>query len=250
MLLGRTADCFRPVWVSWESLLDGFAEQLGSNKDEMRTETPGFEYGEGDATPTAEKSEAVSRRPSLNRQQSVVHDSVMEVVIAQGSSNVFASRRKLANSWYISAKMIITIWEMGEERFFSLTFTSTDAANGGLSVSNTKAKPRQVHRVQNPNSSNGHSGSGTHSSPSSISSGHSSKNGGSSNSSAITSPTALSLSASPFPPLGPPARNASAGKPSHLQKIITMKDALLDNTEIPILAMWKDESLTIPNRGI
>ncbi|EHK98113.1 putative Two-component system protein A [Glarea lozoyensis 74030] len=28
-----------------------------------------------------------------------------------------------------------------------------------------------------------------------------------------------------------------------------MKDALLDNTEVPILAMWKDQSLTIPNKA-
>ena len=28
-----------------------------------------------------------------------------------------------------------------------------------------------------------------------------------------------------------------------------MKDALLDNTEVPIVAMWKDESLAIPNRA-
>jgi hypothetical protein len=28
-----------------------------------------------------------------------------------------------------------------------------------------------------------------------------------------------------------------------------MKDALLDNTQVPILAMWKDESLTIPNKA-
>jgi hypothetical protein len=28
-----------------------------------------------------------------------------------------------------------------------------------------------------------------------------------------------------------------------------MKDALLDNTTVPIIAMWRDESLTIPNRA-
>jgi PAS domain-containing protein len=28
-----------------------------------------------------------------------------------------------------------------------------------------------------------------------------------------------------------------------------MKDALLDTTQVPILAMWKDESLTIPNKA-
>jgi PAS domain-containing protein len=57
------------------------------------------------------------------------------------------------------------------------------------------------------------------------------------------------LSTSPFPPLGPPTKSTISSAPSSLQKVIMMKDALLDGTETPILAMWKDESLTIPNKA-
>lgn len=199
-------------------------------------------------TPTAERSQPPNslKRPALQRHQSVVHDSVMEVIIQQGNLNAVTSRKKLVNLRHVSAKMIITIWETEEDRFFTLTFTSTDNSTKPV-ASDIKGRPRQVHRVQHPKSKAG-SDSNSRSSPSSISSGHSSKNGGSSNSSAITSPTGLSLSTSPFPPLGPPSKNGQSGT-SHLQKIITMKDALLDNTEVPILAMWKDESLTVPNKG-
>jgi hypothetical protein len=49
--------------------------------------------------------------------------------------------------------------------------------------------------------------------------------------------------------MGPPSKSALSSAPSYLQKAIMMKDALLDNTNTPILAMWKDESLTVPNKG-
>ncbi len=49
--------------------------------------------------------------------------------------------------------------------------------------------------------------------------------------------------------MGPPTKSPLTGTPSILQKIIMMKDALLDNTETPILAMWKDGSVTLPNKG-
>ncbi|TAQ84750.1 hypothetical protein B7494_g6944 [Chlorociboria aeruginascens] len=65
--------------------------------------------------------------------------------------------------------------------------------------------------------------------------------------SAITAPTYVSMSTSPFPPLGPPTRTTTSIVPSSLQKVTMMKDALLDNTEVPIVAMWKDESLSVPN---
>lgn len=54
---------------------------------------------------------------------------------------------------------------------------------------------------------------------------------------------------SPFPPLGPPSRKPMSSSPSNLQKVSMMKDALLDGTETAIIAMWKDESLTIPNKA-
>lgn len=142
---------------------------------------------------------------------------------------------------------IITVWEIDDESFFTLTFTNTDTNQTSLP---TSRKPRQVTRAAKHRSFGSvGSGSGSHSSPSSVGSGKSSVQGESSTSSAITSPTIASMSTSPFPPLGPPSQVSASGAPSTLQKIILMKDALMDTTGVPILAMWKDESLTIPNKA-
>lgn len=55
------------------------------------------------------------------------------------------------------------------------------------------------------------------------------------------------MSSSPFPPMGPPAKSALSSTPSILQKTLLMKDALLDNTEMAVFAMWKDGSVMYPN---
>lgn len=49
--------------------------------------------------------------------------------------------------------------------------------------------------------------------------------------------------------MGPPSIASRSSTPSVLQKMIRMKDALLDNTQMPILAMWKDGSVTFPNKA-
>jgi hypothetical protein len=240
----------RPVWVAWEPFLDSLVDEMGLHMtDEVQEREP--ESGEGDRTPTAEKAAPWGIPASKN--SSTVHDAVVEVVISTDkiSSTCFArTGKKSIKEKHVFAKMIITVWEIEEEKFYTLTFTSTDTSQSSLPTS--RGQSRQVARVTKNHSLGSTStsnGSGTHSSPSSISSGRSSNAGGSSNSSAITSPTAVSMSVSPFPPLGPPSRSAISSAPSSLQKILMMKDALLDGTEIPILAMWKDESLTIPNRA-
>jgi PAS domain S-box-containing protein len=240
----------RPVWVTWESFLDSIAEDSGLHKEE-ETAQLGSEHGEGDITPTAERSDSFGARTNANNNKSTVHDAVVEVVLAP--PEIVASHFTHGTSQLSKlnfAKMIITVWEIDNERFFTLTFTSTDSSQSSLPTS--RGQSRQVIRTTKYHSlgsvSTG-SGSASHSSPSSVSSGRSSNQGGSSNSSALTSPTYASMmSASPFPPLGPP-RNATASGPSSLQKVVMMKEALLDNTQTPIIAMWKDESLTIPNKA-
>jgi PAS domain S-box-containing protein len=233
----------RPVWVTWESFLDSLAEDLGDN---VAVEDTGSENGEGDVTPTAETQ---GRIPSTNKNKSVVHDAVVEVVLTppEISASYFARNSKQIPK-HTFAKMIITVWEIEDEKFFTLTFTSTDTAQ--TSLPSARGNPRQVMKSAKHRSlgSTG-SGSTSRSSPSSASSGSGSNHGGSSNSSAITSPTNVSMSSSPFPPLGPPSRNGMSSAPSALQKVILMKEALLDQTTTPILAMWKDESLTIPNKA-
>jgi hypothetical protein len=234
----------RPVWVTWDSFLDSLAEDLGMHvTDETHPHESGF--SEGDVTPTAERAEPLSSRSNTNNNRSMVHDAVVEVIIS--SENIspacFARSKQRSTVKHVFAKMIITVWEIEEEKFFTMTFTSTDTSQQSLPSS--RGTSRQVMRAVKHSSR----GPGTHSSPSSVSSGRSSTQGESSSSSAITSPTNASMSSSPFPPLGPPARTALTSAPSSLQKVIMMKDALLDNTQVPILAMWKDESLTIPNRA-
>lgn len=149
--------------------------------------------------------------------------------------------------------MIISIFEIEEEKFFMLTFTNTETAQAVLPTSmGSSWKVHNLKLQMGSNKGSNSSSSRSRSGPSSASSEHGSSHDsshGSSGSSAITSPTNAPMSSSPFPPLGPPTRVNKSGSPSILQKAIVLKDALLDNTEVPIIAMWKDESLAIPNKA-
>lgn len=152
--------------------------------------------------------------------------------------------------------MIITVWEIEDERYFTLSFTSTGMVDRSMQNPTSNAKQvvtskRHVHRTdvggQRSESGSGSSGGRTHSNPSSISSGRSSRAANSSSTSAMTSPRTASMSGSPFPPMGPPQKIVNST--STLQKAIILKDALMDNTDVAIIAMWKDESLAIPNKA-
>ena len=56
------------------------------------------------------------------------------------------------------------------------------------------------------------------------------------------------MSATPFPPLGaPPKCQKPEEATTEFQKVTMMKDAILDIMKIPVLTMWRDESLTFPN---
>ncbi|KAI9648014.1 hypothetical protein NHQ30_002642 [Ciborinia camelliae] len=239
-----------PVWVTWDMFLDGLGNEINVHVNVQETATPDHE---GDVTPTAERTESQSGIP---KKTSMVHDAVVEVIITAGliNASTFAGRTaKKMEDKHSYAKMIISIFEIEEEKYFMLTFTSTATTQLSLPSSNGSYR-----KIRNPNlqmSSNKMSNSSNslyRSSPSSAGSEHGSSHTssqGSSGSSVITSPTNAPMSSSPFPPLGPPSRVNKSGAPSILQKVIIMKDALLDNTEIPILAMWKDGSLTIPNKA-
>ena len=236
----------RPVWVSWESFLDTVSDEMGLHLEGCGTEQSSSYFSKGDVTPTAGKAAPDSSKQPMSKP--MVHDAVVEVIITHEaiSQDVFG-RGKIAlpEPKHTFAKMIITIWEFDDERFYTLTFTDTDSSRP--SPPNSKWKSRQVNRPLAKYHSLSSNGLGSRSTLSTGSSGQSSNQGGSNNSSAITSPMHEPLSSSPFPPLGPPSRSAISSTPSSLQKIITMKDALLDTTEVPIIAMWKDKSLTIPN---
>ncbi|KAK7967486.1 uncharacterized protein PG986_001763 [Apiospora aurea] len=243
----------RPVWVSWESLLDSLVGEMHAK----RTGSPILResgVGGGDTTPTSNDGKADDAVPitpengtgnendglgSLPGSNSPPPNSVIEVVVtsqaATGRPNRTATK-KSGNQVY--AKMIVTIFQIEDNQtYFILTFTSTNsAATHPPPPRKTVARPSMsvLEAAERKTISN--------SNPPSAGSGHESG-------SPLyrVSPGAVSMSSSPFPPLGPPSRTSLSSTPTLLQKMTTIKDALLDNTQMPILGMWKDGSAPVMN---
>ncbi|TDZ20275.1 Histidine protein kinase NIK1 [Colletotrichum orbiculare MAFF 240422] len=228
----------RPVWVGWEAFLDSLVLEMGARQTSKDAANM-FGQG-GEATPTA-GSLAPPPLPEHSPTTPVVKDAVVDVIITRkelGKPGFDPRSKNGASEHQVYAKMIVTIWEIEDHQvYFTLTFTSSQSPPSAL-IPNRKniARPNILEQADRKTISN--------SNPPSVSSSHDS-----SSPSFRVSPSAVSLSSSPFPPMGPPSTAAHASAPSILQKMILMKDALLDNTTMPILAMWKDGSVTFPNKA-
>ncbi|KAK4205284.1 putative signal transduction histidine-protein kinase [Triangularia verruculosa] len=225
-----------PVWLDWEQFLDQAAVETGVGT--ASATVSGASVVDGDATPIPDgvDNEHVFDESPHDRTLAI------EVVISpkditgttydpQARSNLVVSQRR--------ARMIISVWDISEgQTFFTLTFTDTNSAfTPPLSRRRSVVKPsfleaaekRSLPHISNPPSV----ASSRDSNPSSFK----------------LSPSDVSFSTCPFPPLGPPSTSTQSSAPSILQKITIMKDALLDNIQTPILAMWKDGSVTLPNHA-
>ncbi|GJN70498.1 hypothetical protein PLIIFM63780_002910 [Purpureocillium lilacinum] len=219
----------RPVWITWEAFLDSLVEDVGVRPPA----TDGTARdARGDATPTVGSLGHMGGRTK--------QDAVVEVVVSRKdlTKTTFDSRYKSKESEYQAfAKMIVTIWEVEERQtYFTLTFTNTQSTPSAPSnLRKSIARPSLLEAADRK--------SIAYSNPSSVASSRDSS------SPSFHSPGIVTMSSSPFPPMGPPSVAAHASTPSLLQKIILMKDALLDNTQMPILVMWKDGSVTFPNKA-
>ncbi|KAI8285409.1 Two-component system protein A [Colletotrichum sp. SAR 10_98] len=228
----------RPVWVGWEAFLDSLVLEMGSRQT-SKDAADLFGQG-GEATPTA--GSLAPPAPDHAPSTPTVKDAVVDVIITRkelGKPGFDPRSKGGASDHQVYAKMIVTIWEIEEHQvYFTLTFTSSQSPPSALIPSRkSTARPNILEQADRKTISN--------SNPPSVSSSHDS-----SSPSFRVSPSAVSLSSSPFPPMGPPSTAAAhASAPSILQKMILMKDALLDNTTMPILAMWKDGSVTFPNKA-
>jgi PAS domain-containing protein len=234
----------RPVWVIWDSFLDAIAREMDPAESEAQKED-GEAQGQG-AQGTALPSAVGPVEPlrSMSRTSMAPHDTVIEVVISPGDASYWGDRDRSATALkHTYAKMIITVWGLGEERYFTLSFTNTDTHQTDAPASGRPAARPRMKRAQDSSESLPKSG------PAASVLKHASIYRRASIASAITSPTSLDTSDSPFPPLGPPSQSALSTTSSSLQKLFVMKDALLDSTEVPIVAMWKDYGLTISNRA-
>ena len=250
----------QPIWVSWEKFLDELADEMDMNATQTKENTPRRDHENAKSVRTkaittppkpqqsAKGSAADKKQPSSKiRSRALVHDAVVNVVlnsqyIAAGNRSSSRSPMSSGSDTQTDAKMIISIWTMDGQRYFTLTFTSTSTTIKPITRSH---HPRAISRSSMQGTMSPHSLS----SPSSPTSPSFCANCGSLQGGMLTTPAGISLSVSPFPPLGAPDKSNVALSPSVLQKTGRMKDAIINAMEIPVLAMWKDESLAIPNKA-
>ncbi|KAL7939112.1 hypothetical protein V8C35DRAFT_756 [Trichoderma chlorosporum] len=232
----------RPVWVTWETFLDTLITEAGVRPPASNQQRRPSHLGpSGDATPTAASAlaQATEQAKPIERP---TQDATVEVIITRKdiTKAAFNSRYKAKESEYHAfAKMIITVWEVEDKQvFFTLTFTNTQSAPSmPLSSRRSIARSSILEAVEKKSIST--------SNPSSVASSRDSS------SPLFYSPSVITMSSSPFPPMGPPtiASHSQASTPSVLQKMLRMKDALIDSTQMPVVAMWKDGSVTFPNKA-
>ncbi|KAK0384148.1 hypothetical protein NLU13_8237 [Sarocladium strictum] len=225
----------RPVWLTWDTFFDAMVDEMGirgAMSDVRRgSSSNGASTPTVDATPQPSSPEAPGATPGQN--------AVVEVVISRKTIAKPKSTNKPndGSNQHIYAKMIISIWEVEERQpFFTLTFTSSQSRPSSLVQSRKSiARPSLLEAADRPSITNSNTSSVTSSRDS--------------NSPSFHSPGIVTMSSTPFPPMGPPAMASQSSTPSLLQKMMLIKDAILDNTEMPILAMWKDGSATFPNKA-
>ena len=228
----------RPVWVTWEAFLNALLDDIGARpplQDPGRTS-----MAAGDETPTASMTPGPDRRRGTT--EGTAQDAVVEVVITRkdfGKSPFDNKSKSKEAEHQIFAKMIVTIWELeARQTFFTLTFTNTQSTSSALT---SFKRSRSIARYSILEAADRKSI--PPSNPPSVPSSHES------GSTSFHSPGVVTMASSPFPPMGPPSAAPHSSAPSLLQKMILMKDALLDNTQMPIVAMWKDGSAIFPNKA-
>ncbi|UKZ90264.1 uncharacterized protein TrAFT101_005290 [Trichoderma asperellum] len=232
-----------PVWVTWEAFLDTLVTKVGVRPPAASNhQRRPSHFGGGEITPTA--ATTLSQTDGLEHKpiERPTQDATVEVIITRKdiAKTTFNSRyRSKESEYHAFAKMIITIWEIEDKQvFFTLTFTNAQSAPS-MPASGRRAVARSstLEAVDRK--------SITTSSPASVASSRDSS------SPLFYSPGVITMSSSPFPPMGPPtvASHTQSSTPSVLQKLIRMKDALIDSTQMPVVAMWKDGSVTFPNKA-
>ncbi|XXH06072.1 hypothetical protein Hte_012517 [Hypoxylon texense] len=224
----------RPVWVSWDAFLDELVLEMGA-KQAKDTSVSRADHVNGESAPPVDGAEGA---PPVGVFGKPASDSAVDVVVMPKSFDVAEVLKSKRSEFQTFAKMIITIWEIeNQQTYFTLTFTSTEFSASSLPSRKVRvARPSTLEAAERKSIYN--------SNPPSLSSGHSS-----SPASFNGSPGSVSVSAGPFPPMGPPSRLPPSSTPSFLQKMTVIKDVLLDKTEMPIISMWIDGSAPVLNRA-
>jgi len=232
-----------PVWVSWEKFLDKLAAgtpQESHTSDSMQ-HLAGVRSGE--TTPLAASgtldsplTPSTERSRSPFRNKTMVHDTVVDVVITSQPSHHRPSghprhkhHKPRSPGLQVTCRLIISIYTIEGQTYFTLTFTSAPTQT---TISRPSSSSHVVPRISSSTSNK----SSTSHTPTS-----------SSASSVVTSPAEVLLTTSAFPPTGAPPKCVAPSAFTDFQKLTRMKDAMLSAMHIPVVAMWHDESVVLPN---
>ncbi len=227
-----------PIWVSWEKFLDNLVDGLQPAKENATSSRPPLlSVAREETTPVAISEADRGRSPSRTRPH-IYPDTVVDVVISsqRDRSAQRVHRKKQTRPQQqlgTTCRMIISIWNLERQTFFTLTFTSSASPSSGSSKVPSISSSSQRH----------HSSHSTRSSHSTHS-----QTPTSSATSQITSPSEQPNGVS-FPSFAPPPQSATSSTLTDFQKVLKMKNAMLRAVEIPLIAMWRDESVVFPNQA-
>jgi len=236
-----------PVWVSWEKFLDNLA--AGTSAEPPLTPSALHPPQSGDTTPVATLEPQTNgaaqgwspeRGRSPMRERAPIQDTAVDVVISssriQNALSPHLRSHRRAPGVHATCRMIISIWNLDDQRFFTLTFTASSSQQGHHKNhrSKTNATPRATSSASRQSTHSNHS-VGTP--------------GSSTSSSGMTSPAESANGVVAFPPNGAPSKCSNTNIFSEYQKVTRMKEAMLDAMEIPVIAMWHDESVVFPNQA-
>ena len=231
------------IWVSWEKFLDTLAEEMDPDAAPDEGNEASSVYNSATDLDPSKIPQAQETVPRRDHDSCIVHDSLVNVALFSRNTEAINGLQKKdrtspALEGQVQANMIISIWRMDNERYYTCTFTSTTSTS--LSPIRTHSRTMSRTAISAAHSS---------SSPSSPTSPNRCAYCGFGLPSTLNSPSLLPSSTSPFPPLGAPAKSDIASSPMVLKRLDRMKDAITDAIDYPVFVMWHDESLAIPNRA-
>ena len=243
------------VWVAWERFLDELADKLASShalrpqpEQAGRTVSEGEDmstkYGSKDASSFLNST--VKNRDGEGRIPRSAEETAVDVILSSqyfGSTNTLSvgSRQIATGKPQITARMIISVWAVEGQRHFTLSFTSIAAVSSISKASNyediqatnrTPAADRvsssPVRAPPIPEDAISHSDGGA---------------------SVLSLPSGKLLTVIPFRALSASSEANLVAERSAENKTSRLKDAIINAMEIPVCAMWHDQSLAFPNKA-
>ncbi|KIW20936.1 hypothetical protein PV08_01515 [Exophiala spinifera] len=232
-----------PIWVSWEKFLDNLAD--GFEATSRQNSSPGELLPGLPSRADAPTGSPDARRaqPPLRSRTKKRPDTVVDVTMSSPKSaqhhrrhpdKTAQGRRQAVRA---SCRMIISIWSLEGQQFFTMTFTSLPSSHRHHHHNKLHAQAQSVHRKPSSNSAES-SQSSQSQTPTSSASGPSSN---------ANTPSENSSTGMTFPPNTTLAQCDPSSALTDFQKVLKMKNAMLNAVEMPLVAMWKDESVVIPN---